>query len=49
MANCFLFFERIEEIENTTRVPVVDDLSYNEWFLKRSLTSQSDAPQKPAK
>ena len=22
-------------IENTTRVPVGDDLSYNEWFLKR--------------
>ena len=21
--------------ENTTRVPVGDDLSYNEWFLKR--------------
>ena len=23
------------DIENTTRVPVGDDLSYNEWFLKR--------------
>ena len=22
-------------IENTTRVPIGDDLSYNEWFLKR--------------
>ena len=22
-------------IENTTRVPVGDDLSYNEWFPKR--------------
>ena len=22
-------------IENTTPVPVGDDLSYNEWFLKR--------------
>ena len=26
---------RVWEIENTTRVPVGDDLSYNEWFLKR--------------
>ena len=25
-------------IENTTRVPVGDDLSYNEWFLKTYLT-----------
>ena len=24
-----------EDIENTTRVPVGDDLSYNESFLKR--------------
>ena len=23
-------------IENTTRIPVGDDLSYNEWFLKRT-------------
>ena len=23
------------DIENITRVPVGDDLSYNEWFLKR--------------
>ena len=23
------------DIENTTQVPVGDDLSYNEWFLKR--------------
>ena len=22
-------------VENTTRVPVGDDLSHNEWFLKR--------------
>ena len=26
---------RLTEMENTTRVPVGDDLSYNEWFLKR--------------
>ena len=25
----------MSDIENTTRVPVGDDLSYNEWFLKR--------------
>ena len=30
------------EIENTTRVPVGDDLSYNEWFLKHILTSESE-------
>ena len=27
-------------IENTTRVPVGDDLSYNEWFLKRILRAK---------
>ena len=29
------------EIENTTLVPVGDDLSYNEWFLKH-ITSESE-------
>ena len=27
----YIYIER----ENTSRVPVGDDLSYNEWFLKR--------------
>ena len=30
-----LRWQVIINIENTTRVPVGDDLSYNEWFLKR--------------
>ena len=29
------------DIENTTRVPVGDDLSYNEWFLKRILRAKA--------
>ena len=35
------FMDHSTDIENTTRVPVGDDLSYNEWFLKRILRAKA--------
>ena len=34
--NVIYIYNQYLDIENTTRVPVGDDLSYNEWFLKRT-------------
>ena len=31
-----------DDIENTTLVPIGDDLSYNEWFPKHILMSESE-------